>query len=84
MKVVIIGTNCANGRYAYEAQDVTIGYGWFELLDGVDFDEDDVLEGDFGEFGELNVRKQFSDDTYHIFNEDYGMSLNYVLKKIRN
>lgn len=83
MRVVIIDTNYTKSRYAYESNDIDVGYGWFELLDCEDFEKGDVLEGDFGKFGELNVHKQFSNNTYHIFNEDYGMSLKIVLEKIQ-
>ena len=81
MKAIIIDIGYKKGRYAYETKE--LGYGWFELLEYEELEKEDFIEGDFEKLGEIDIYKSSNKKTYHICNEDYGMSLSAVKKKIK-
>ena len=81
MNAIIIDAGYRRSRYAYETKEY--GYGWFELLEYDELEKGDELEGDFEKLGEIDIVKLSDNSKYHICNEDYGMSLSAVLKKIK-
>ena len=56
--------------------------GYFEILDSVDLEEDDVLRGDFESLGSLTIIKVNTGEEINIFVEDYGMSHKNVVARV--
>jgi len=72
MKVCVKKVNYKRGWVVFEKEDGD--FGWFEILDTVELEEDDILEGDFDILGGTNVMKVATGETVDIFIEDYGMT----------
>lgn len=72
MKAVVQKVNYKRGFVAYETDDYD--YGWLEILDTVDLEIEDELEGPFTYLGENTVYKKSTGESVHVFIEDYGMS----------
>ena len=72
MKAVVQKVNYKRGFVAYETDDYD--YGWLEILDTVDLEIEDELEGPFTNLGENTVYKKSTGEPIHVFIEDYGMS----------
>jgi len=60
----------------------TDGYGFFELLDFAEVEEDDVLQGNFDITGETSVFNLNKGNRINICIESYGMSLNNAMEKV--
>jgi hypothetical protein len=56
MKVTVRKVNYKRGLVVFESEGYD--YGWFEILDTVDLDEDDELVGNFNELGGITVLKK--------------------------
>jgi hypothetical protein len=72
MKVCVRKVNYKRGWVVFEKEDGD--FGWFEILDTVDLEEDDLLKGDFDILGGTNVIKLATGENIDIFIEDYGMT----------
>lgn len=70
MRAVVQKANYKRGFVAYETED----YGWLEILDTVDLEIEDELEGPFTDLGEAIICKKSTGESIHVFIEDYGMS----------
>lgn len=72
MKAYVRKVNYKRGLVVFEKEDGD--FGWFEILDTVDLEDDDLLQGDFDVLGGGNVIKIATGETVDIFIEDYGMT----------
>lgn len=72
MRAVVQKVNYKRGFVAYEIEDYD--YGWLEILDTVDLEIEDELEGPFTDLGEAIICKKSTGESIHVFIEDYGMS----------
>lgn len=72
MRAVVQKVNYKRGFVAYETEDYD--YGWLEILDTVDLEIEDELEGPFTDLGETIICKKSTGESIHVFIEDYGMS----------
>lgn len=72
MRAVVQGVNYKRGFVAYETDDYD--YGWLEILDTIDLEIDDELEGPFSDLGETTIYKESTGEFVHVFIEDHGMS----------
>ena len=68
MKATIIKVNYTRERAVFELEDGE--YGWFEILDTTELEEDDAVTGDFSCLGETTIIKE-SGETVDIFIEDF-------------
>ena len=57
----------------YKRQDYD--YGWLEILDTVDLEIEDELEGPFTDLGEAIICKKSTGESIHVFIEDYEMCI---------
>lgn len=80
MRAVVQKVNYKRGVVAYETEDY--GYGWLEILDTVDLEIEDELEGPFTDLGEVAICKKSTGESMHVFIEDYGMSKNKAFEMI--
>ncbi len=72
MKVTVRKVNYKRGLVVVESEGYD--YGWFDILDTVDLDEDDELVGNFNELGGITVIKKSTGEKIEVYIEDYGMS----------
>ena len=72
MRAVVQKVNYKRGFVAYETEDYD--YWWLEILDTVDLEIEDELEGPFTDLGEAIICKKSTGESIHVFIEDYGMS----------
>ena len=80
MKAVVRKVNYKRGLVVFEEENGDFGY--FEILDSVDLEEDDVLQGDFENLGGLKIIKVNTGEEIDIFVEDYGMSYKYAVARV--
>ena len=72
MKAYVKKVNYKRGLVVFEKEDGD--FGWFEILDTVDLEEDDLLQGDFDVLGGVNAIKIATGEIVDIFIENYGMT----------
>lgn len=72
MKASVRKVNYKRGWVVFEEEDGD--FGWFEILDTMELEEDDLLQGNFEILGETSVIKVDTGESIDIFIEDYGMS----------
>ena len=80
MKATIIKANYIRSMYVFEREDGE--YGFFEVLDFVDFEPLEVLIGNFEEIGERIVIHRDTNKRIKICIEDY-CSLKHAIEMIR-
>lgn len=80
MKVIIKKVNYKRGWAVFEKEDGD--FGWFEILDTVDLEEDDLLQGEFDVLGGVTVLKIATRENVDIFIEDYGMTYKKALEMV--
>lgn len=80
MKVIIKKVNDKRGWAVFEKEDGD--FGWFEILDTVDLEEDDLLQGEFDVLGGVTVLKIATRENVDIFIEDYGMTYKKALEMV--
>lgn len=72
MGAVVQKVNYKKGLAAYEIEGYD--YGWLEILDTVELEVGDKIEGAFTALGETKIYKKSTGESIHVFIEDYGMS----------
>lgn len=72
MKASVRKVNYKRGWVVFEEEDGD--FGWFEILDTMELEEDDLLQGNFEILGETSIIKVDTGESIDIFIEDYGMS----------
>ena len=80
MKAIVGKVNYRRGWIAYETTEVD--WGWFEVLDSVDFEEGDEIWGNFTTLGEITIEKGNTGEKVSVFMEDYGMSKKKAIEMI--
>ena len=80
MKAYVRKVNYKRGWAVFEKEDGD--FGWFEILDTVDLEEDDLLKGDFDILGGTNVIKLATGENIDIFIEDYGMTYKRAIEMV--
>ncbi len=78
MKATIIKVNYYRARAVFERQDGE--YGWFEILDTAEVEDDEVVIGNFDDLGEITIKKE-NGETVDIFIEDF-CSLQIALEHV--
>lgn len=73
MKAVVQKVNYKRGFVAYDIEGYD--YGWLEILDKVDLETGDEIEGPFTDLGEAMIYKKSTGEPIDVFIEDYGMSM---------
>ena len=68
MKSMIYKVNYKLGRAIFIREDGE--YGWFEILDTIDLESEEIVYGNFLDLGRTTIRKQ-SGETVDIFIEDF-------------
>lgn len=68
MRAMIIKVNYQRARVVFERQDGE--YGWFEILDTAEVEEDEIVTGNFSDLGETTI-KRVNGETVDIFIEDF-------------
>lgn len=80
MKACVRKVNYRRGWVVFEKEDGD--FGWFEILDTVDLEEDDLLKGNFDILGGTNVIKLATGENIDIFIEDYGMTYKRAIEMV--
>ena len=58
------------------------GFGWFEMFDFVDLDEDDILSGNFETYGPEKITKETTGEIFEVSIEDVMQSLELCIEQI--
>lgn len=69
MKAQIIEVNYRRGLYIFRREDDEIGY--FELLEMLDLEIEEILIGNFIELGHQTVKRKVTNEEISIFIEDF-------------
>lgn len=80
MKATVMKANYERSMYVFEREDGE--YGFFEVLDFVDFEPEEVLIGDFNGIGERVVIQKCTNKRVKICIEDF-CSLKHAIEMIR-
>ncbi|WP_310604790.1 hypothetical protein [Anaerosporobacter sp.] len=80
MKAVVHKVNFKRGFVAYDIEGYD--YGWLEVLDSVDLENGDEIEGPFTDLGEATIYKKSTGESIDVFIEDYGMSMKKAFEMI--
>lgn len=80
MKAVVGKVNYRKGLVAFYADECD--YGWMEILDTVELEEDDEITGAFIELGQTTITKVSTGEKIDVFIEDYGMSQKKAIEMI--
>ncbi len=78
MKARIVKVNYTRGRVAFERQDGE--YGWLEILDTAEVEEDETVTGNFTDLGRTTLRKP-TGEAVAVFIEDF-CSLEQALSQV--
>ena len=68
MKARIVKVNYNLERVVFERDDGE--YGWLEVLDSTELEEDELVKGDFSGVGKTTIRKE-DGETVDVFIEDF-------------
>lgn len=82
MKAIVRKVNYRRGMVVFEKEDGD--YGYFEILDSVDLEEEDILRGDFDSLGGITIVKISTDEKIDICVEDFGMSYKNAMARVFN
>ena len=80
MKAIVRRVNNKRGFVVFESEGND--FGWFEILDTVDLEQDDELIGHFKELGGTTITKKSTGENIEVFIEDYGMSFKRAVEMI--
>ena len=80
MKAIVQKINSKRGFVAYEIEGYD--YGWLEILDSVEVEPEEEMEGPFTELGEANIYIKSTGEAIKVFIEDYGMSRQKAIEMI--
>lgn len=80
MKAIVQKVNYKRCFVAYEIEGYD--YGWLEILDSVEVEPEEEIEGPFTELGEANIYIKSTDEAIKVFIEDYGMSRQKAIEMI--
>lgn len=80
MRAVVQKVNYKRGFVAYETDGYD--YGWLEILDTVNLEIGDELEGPFTDLGETIINKKVTGESINVFIEDYGMSMKKAFEMV--
>lgn len=69
MKAKVIKANYQRELYIFEREDGE--YGYFEVLDSIDLEPDDILSGDFSDIGDRLVKNLQTGAKIRICIEDF-------------
>ena len=76
----VVAVNYTRGLVAFEIESGDFGY--FEVLDMVEFEKEDKIKGNFESLGKGKIIKIDTNEIVDVFIEDYGMTYNCVINKI--
>ncbi len=76
----VVAVNYTRGLVAFEIESGDFGY--FEVLDMVEFEKEDKIKGNLESLGSGRIIKIDTNEIVDVFIEDYGMSYNSVINKI--
>ncbi|MGN0384452.1 MAG: hypothetical protein ACI4EX_01055 [Lachnospiraceae bacterium] len=80
MRAIVQKVNYRRGFVTYEIDGYD--YGWLEILDSVELEPEEEIEGPFTTMGEANIYKKSTGETIKVFIEDYGMSRQKAIEMI--
>lgn len=80
MRAIVDKINYKRGFVAYEIDGYD--YGWLEILDSVELEPEEIIEGPFTTLGEANIYKRSTGERINVFIEDYGMSKQKAIEMI--
>mgnify|MGYP004587201695 CR=1 FL=1 len=78
MKAIVQKVKYKRGFVAYEIEGYD--YGWLEILDSVEVEPEEEIEGSFTELGEANIYS--IGEAIKVFIENYGMSRQKAIEMI--
>jgi len=80
MKAVVSKVNFKRGWVAYEMDEYD--YGWLEILDTIELEEGDIIEGQLTDLGQAYITKVGTNEKIDVFIEDYGMNYKKAIEMI--
>lgn len=80
MRAIVEKVNFKRGLVTYEINGYD--YGWLEILDSVEVEPEEIIEGPFTTLGEAKIYKRSTGETINVFIEDYGMSRQRAIEMI--
>ena len=80
MRAIVDKINYKRGFVAYEIDGYD--YGWLEILDSVELEPEEIIEGPFTTLEEANIYKRSTGERINVFIEDYGMSKQKAIEMI--
>lgn len=80
MKGVIIDVNYKRGLAIYYTPDYD--YGYFEMLGDDSLETDDIIIGNLNNLGGEVIVEESTGEQFDVCIEDFGMTLDYVKKKV--
>lgn len=76
----VVAVNYTRGLVAFEVDNGD--YGYFEVLDTVEFEKEDEIKGNLESLGGEKILKIDTNEFVNVFIEDYGMNHTAVIDKI--
>ena len=80
MEAIVRKVNYKRGLVVFEKEDGDFGY--FEILDSVDLEEEDILRGVFDSLGSTTIVKISTGEKIDIFVEDFGMTYKNAVVRV--